>query len=141
MATVGPDNRPRSRVVHPVWTATEEAITGWVGTRPTPLKVAHLRHSPFVSCAYRSAEHDVAVAECAVEWVDDVGERALAWERFEHAPAPVGYNPATIWSAPDADDFAVLRLVPWRVTVGIGTELATGAQPRVWRARPEDCRR
>jgi hypothetical protein len=138
LVTIDAHTRPRSRVVHPLWATVADSVVGWIGTRPTPIKVAHLEHSRFVSCAYLSAEHDFAIAECAAEWIDDVDERAAVWDRFKHAPAPVGYDPATIWSAPDADDFAVLRLVPWRLTVGIGAELAAGERPRVWRAPVTD---
>lgn len=48
-ATVGPDDRPRSRVLHPIWEWDGKALTGWIATGPTPLKQAHLEHSPFVS--------------------------------------------------------------------------------------------
>ena len=133
LITVDAHNRPRSRVVHPVWHSAGDAIVGWVGTRPTALKVAHLAHSPFASCAYLNTAHDFAVAECDARWVDDVDERAEIWQRFKDAPSPVGYDPATIWAAPDADDFAVVELRPWRLTVGVGAELAKGAQPMVWR--------
>jgi hypothetical protein len=136
LVTVDRYNRPRSRLIHPMWAAADGSIVGWLGTRPTPLKVAHLDHSPYVSCAYNSAEHDFAVAECAAEWVTDVRERRLVWERFKAVPAPVGYDPATIWSSTDADDYAVLRFTPWRITVGLGAELATGARPHVWCAPP-----
>jgi hypothetical protein len=133
LTTVGRRNRPRSRVVHPMWAVTGDAVVGWLGTRPTPLKQAHLAHSPFVSCAYLNADHDIAVAECAAEWVADEDERAQVWDRFKHAPAPVGYDPATIWSAPDAVDYAVLRFTPWRLTVARGRDLAAGDRPHVWR--------
>ena len=45
VATVGPDERPRSRVLHPIWEWDGERLTGWVATGPTPLKVEHLEHS------------------------------------------------------------------------------------------------
>jgi hypothetical protein len=63
--------------MHPYWERTENGLTGWVVTRPTPLKRSSLRHSPFVSCSYWDPAHDVAVAECAAEWETDPDERAL----------------------------------------------------------------
>jgi hypothetical protein len=46
MATVDRRNRPRSRVVHPVWEIRDGALHGLVGTRPTPLKRARTRRAP-----------------------------------------------------------------------------------------------
>jgi hypothetical protein len=73
MATVDRRNRPRSRIVHPVWEISEGTLHGLVGTRPTPLKRAHLAHAPHVSCTYWDPAHDVAVAECAARWLDEAG--------------------------------------------------------------------
>ncbi len=132
LATVDRRNRPRSRVVHPLWERDGDALVGWVGTRPTPLKRDHLDHAPFVSVSYRDPQHDVAVAECAAAWHAD---REAIWERFKAAPAPVGYDPATIWpGGPHGDDFAVLRLDPWRLRVGTAAALAAGEPYRTWRA-------
>src|SRR3712207_1757306 len=61
LATVDRRGRPRSRVVHPVWEQADDGLVGWVTTRPTPLKQAHLRRTPFVSCSYWDPAHDVAV--------------------------------------------------------------------------------
>jgi hypothetical protein len=79
LATVDRHNRPRSRVVHPLWERDGAALVGWVGTRPTPLKRAHLEHAPFVSASYWDPRHDVAVAECAAAWHPD---REAVWERL-----------------------------------------------------------
>ena len=48
VATVDPDNRPRSRVLHPIWEWDGEELVGWVATAPTPLKVA-LKSSPLIA--------------------------------------------------------------------------------------------
>lgn len=45
-------NRPRSRILHPAWEWDGTSLVGWIGTVSTPLKRAHLDHSPFVSCNY-----------------------------------------------------------------------------------------
>ena len=36
VATVDRAGRPRSRVLHPIWTWEDERLTGWVGTVPRP---------------------------------------------------------------------------------------------------------
>jgi hypothetical protein len=136
MATVDRHNRPRSRIVHPVWEIREGALHGLVATRPTPLKLAHLAHAPHVSCTYWDPAHDVAVAECAARWIDEAG-RYGAWERIACAPKPVGYDPATIWpDGPTSPEFAVIALEPWRVSAASAAALAGGERPAVWRARP-----
>ena len=133
LATVDRHNRPRSRIVHPVWEVRDGALHGLVATRPTPLKRAHLAHAPHVSCTYWDPAHDVAVAECAARWLDEP-QRADAWARIASAPEPVGYDPATIWTGPDSPDFAVLALDPWRVSAASAAALARGERAAVWRA-------
>jgi hypothetical protein len=51
LATVDRRGRPRSRLVHPIWERTGDGLTGWIASRPTPLRRAHLAATPFVSCA------------------------------------------------------------------------------------------
>jgi hypothetical protein len=136
LATVDRRDRPRSRIVHPVWELRDGALRGLVGTRPTALKRAHLDHSPYVSCTYWDPAHDVAIAECEARWLDD-DERAGAWEHIARAPAPAGYDPAIAWpDGPASPDFAVLVLTPWRVSAATAAALARGERPAVWRAEP-----
>ena len=133
MATVDRRNRPRSRVVHPVWWLDGGGLTGVVGVRPTALKRAHLAHSPYASLSYWSPRHDVAVAECAARWEEDPLERVAAWERMKATPPPMGYDPATAWpGGPEAEDWAVLHLEPWRVRAARAESIAAGAGFEVW---------
>jgi hypothetical protein len=135
VASVDRRGRPRSRILHPYWERSGDALVGWITTRPTPLKVAHLAHSPYLSCSYWDATHDAAVAECAAEWVDDVAMRAHAWELFRAAPEPLGHDPYSIWPAgPGSPGAGVLRLTPWRMRVA-GMETLLGRAPvQVWAA-------
>lgn len=117
LATVDRRQRPRSRVVHPYWARDDDGdVTGWLFTRPTPLKVAHLAHRPHVSCSYWSPAQETAVAECAAAFVDDEDTRRMVWELFSAAEPPLGYDPRIL----GADDhrsrsITVLRLTPWRL--------------------------
>jgi hypothetical protein len=136
LSTVDRRNRPRSRIVHPVWEVREGSLHGLVATRPTPLKLAHLAHAPHVSCTYWDPAHDVAIAECAARWLDEA-DRQAAWERIARAPAPAGYDPATIWpDGPTSPEFAVIDLEPWRVSAASAAALARGERAAVWRAAP-----
>jgi hypothetical protein len=134
LATVDLHNRPRSRIVHPVWEIRAGTLHGVVATRPTPLKLAHLAHAPYVSCTYWDPAHDVAVAECEARWLEDC-ELEDAWERIARTPEPVGYDPATIWAdGPTSPEFAVIVLEPWRVSAAAAAALARGERAAVWRA-------
>jgi general stress protein 26 len=123
LATVDRRQRPRSRVVHPYWELTgPTGITGWVFTRPTPLKVAHLAQRPHVSCSYWSPTQETAVAECEAEFADDEATRRAVWELFAAAEPPLGYDPR-ILGADDhrSPDITVLRMTPWGLATANGT--------------------
>jgi hypothetical protein len=107
-ATVDAEGRPRSRVLHPLWQWDGRELTGWIATNPTPVKRAHLRASPYMSCNYWAPSQDTCV-----------------WRLFATAPAPVGYDPTMIaaFESPTSPNFAALRLEPWRLRVFPGTLL------------------
>jgi hypothetical protein len=129
VATVGPDQQPRTRVLHPFWTWDGESLTGVVATGPTPLKRAHLAHSPYLSLTYWSPEQDTCTADCAAEWILDDEGRDEVWRTFAEAPAPVGYDPAIVpvWSGgARSPAFAGLRLTPRRLRVMPGTLMLGG---------------
>jgi general stress protein 26 len=127
-ATVDPNGRPRSRVLHPIWVLDDSPVTGWIATSPTPLKVAHLDAHPYVSCTYLAPNHDTCTAECAAELVYDDETRTEVWERFKNAPAPVGYDPAIVpvWTGPTGPEFVAMKLTPWRLRVMPGTLMLAG---------------
>ncbi len=129
VATVGPNGRPRNRVLHPYWQWDGAQLVGWIATGPTPLKRAHLEHSPYVSANYWATNHDTCTADCRAEWRFDDRTRQEVWGLFKEAPPPLGYDPAIIpaWSGgPLSDNFATLRLEPWRLRVFPGTMLLAG---------------
>jgi hypothetical protein len=142
VATVDRRDRPRSRILHPYWERTGDGLVGWITTRPTPLKVAHLEHSPYASCSYWDATQDVAVAECRAEWVGDLDAKAHAWELFRATDEPLGHDPYKIWpDGPGDPDAGVLRLTPWRIRVA-GMEVLLGRAPALtWTALDADQRR
>jgi hypothetical protein len=136
VATVDADNRPRGRILHPLWEWDGAQLVGWIATGPTPTKVADLAHSPFVSVTYWTPDHATATAECGAAWVTDDDGCAAIWEAFRTAPAPVGYDPAIIppWKGgPTAPEFAGLRLEPWRLRVQ--PDMTSGVVLR-WRSGP-----
>jgi hypothetical protein len=138
VATVDRHGRPRSRILHPIWQWDGGALVGWIATGPTPLKVAHLEHSPFVSLSYWAPNHDTCSAECEAEWFFDDDTRVRVWNMLKDAPPPVGYDPAIIppWAdGPLTPAFAALRLEPLRLRVFPGTALlGQGGDVLTWSA-------
>jgi len=127
-ATVDTSGRPRTRILHPIWEWDGAQLTGWVGTGPTPAKRAHLAAHPYASCNYWSPNHDTCLAECAAELVFDEAVRTDVWNRFVHAPEPVGYDPSILpqWNSPIGDEFVALKLAPWRLRVMPGEVMMQG---------------
>ena len=136
-ATVDRQGRPRSRILHPLWQWDGSTLTGWIATGPTPVKTAHLEHSPYLSLSYWTTTHDTCTADCAATWYLDIETRTQVWDAFANAPAPVGYDPAMIpgWDSPASEGFAALRLEPYRLRVFPGTVLlGQGGTVRSWSA-------
>ncbi|RSM50601.1 pyridoxamine 5'-phosphate oxidase [Amycolatopsis balhimycina DSM 5908] len=108
--------RPR---VHPIWEHTPDGLVGRLFTRPTPVKLAHLAASPYVSCSYWDPQHEVAVAECRAEFEDDEETRKYLWDLFAAAPEPLGFDPKILGGEDHRDPkITVLRLTPWRLSTG-----------------------
>ena len=129
VATVDQQGRPRSRVLHPIWEFDGDRLVGWIGTGPTPVKVAHLERNPFVSVNYWDPQQDIATAECRAELLDDDETCTRVWNLLENAPEPVGYDPTTIpaWNEPTDAAFVVMRLDPWRLRVFPGSLILQGS--------------
>lgn len=129
VATVGPDGKPRSRVLHPIWEWDGTTLTGWIATAPTPLKRAHLAAHPDIAISYWTTNNDTCSADCRAEWAFDDDTRRMVWDKFKHGPEPVGYDPAIIppWrDGPTSDAFAALRLTPERLRVMPGSVMFEG---------------
>ncbi|HVM09118.1 MAG TPA: pyridoxamine 5'-phosphate oxidase family protein [Acidimicrobiales bacterium] len=137
-ATVDADNRPWTRVLHPLWTWDGAELTGIVATSPLSLKRRHIDAHPYVSFTYWQANHDTCTARCDVEWdLSDEG-RTAGWEAFASAPAPVGYDPSIIpgWDSPTSPGFGILKLRPRWLHVMPGTVMLAGQGEALhWSAR------
>ena len=115
VASVGPDGRPRTRLMHPVWFWDGDVPTALVSARPTRLKLAHLAAQSAVSCHYWDPAHDTVAIDAVAAWVP-AGDRAAAWAAVASVPEPVGFDPAIVWpGGPGADDCAFLHLAAHRI--------------------------
>ena len=139
MATVDRKNRPRSRVMHPIW----EGSTGWVISSPTSHKAKHLEHNPRVSLAYIC--HDVykpVYVDCIAEWVQDRLEQQRVWAYYKTVPPPLGFDPEPHYGSIDHPLFGLLKLTPWRVELAsLGVSEVTGESEihsLIWRSGQDE---
>jgi general stress protein 26 len=111
VATVDQQQRPRSRILHPIW----EGATGWIATNRQSHKARHLAHNPYVSLAYTTNVMQPVYADCRAEWVEELGEKQRIWDLFKHTPPPLGFDPAQDFMSFDNPKFGLLKLTPWRI--------------------------
>jgi hypothetical protein len=116
VAMVDRKGRPRSRILHPYWETTPQPV-GWILTRRQSFKGTLLARNSYVSCAYVADITKPVYAECATAWVEAIDEKQRIWDAFRNAPAPMGYDPAMIFSTVDDPGLGLLRLDPWRIQV------------------------
>jgi uncharacterized pyridoxamine 5'-phosphate oxidase family protein len=113
VATVDTMGGPATRVLHPIW----QGNTGWIGTYRNSIKSRHLAENPYVSIAYGAdAMHPVYV-DAVASWEEDLETKRRVWELFRSTPAPLGYDPAPMFVAPDHDNFGLLRLEPRKISL------------------------
>lgn len=125
MATLAPNDRPRTRIVHPIW---EDDGTGWILSVPDTPKSRHLAHCPYVSLAYfaHDMQHPVYL-ECSAQIVTDRTEHLRVWEIIKHAPPPMGYDPAPHYGSVEHPHWGVIRLEPYRIEL-----YQLGGESRIW---------
>ncbi|GAB3769027.1 pyridoxamine 5'-phosphate oxidase family protein [Microlunatus parietis] len=138
MTTVDRRGRPRSRVLIAVWELDREVPVGWLGTFPTPVKLAHLADNPHATFSYWSPRQDTVALDTVTRWDDSQATAERVWELYGRGSPPgSGYDPGRFWRGPDDPSFRVLRLDPWRIQVLRGRDLAAGRPPLIWRATPD----
>ncbi len=113
-ATVDRSGKPRSRILHPIW----EGPTGWIATGRHSHKEKHLASNPFVSLTYWDPTHEQAMIDCEAAWEDGPGEKQRVWTLFRNTPPPLGYDLGMLWKNVEDPTFGLLRLRPWRISVG-----------------------
>jgi uncharacterized pyridoxamine 5'-phosphate oxidase family protein len=111
VATVDSQQRPRSRILHPIW----EGSTGWIGTHRNSHKANHLTRNPYVSLAYITNVMNPVYVDATVEWIEDMEQKRCIWDLFKNAPPPIGYDPADTFVSFDHENFGLLKLTPWRI--------------------------
>lgn len=113
VATMDTAGRPSTRLLHPIW----EGQTGWIGTHRNSIKHRHLAKNPYVSMAWVADVVHPVYVEAVATWVDDLEEKHRIWELFRTTPEPLGYDPAISFGTWDHENFGLLRLDPWKITL------------------------
>jgi general stress protein 26 len=137
VGTSSPGGRPTTRVLHPVWEWDGTRLTGWIATSPLSPKAKDIAANPFISLTYWSPNHDTCSARGDAAWETSDAEREAGWQRFLHAPAPVGYDPAIVpgWDSPTSPRFGILRVTPTYLRVMPGSAMVGGpGEIVIWRA-------
>jgi hypothetical protein len=129
VATIDTHNRPRSRILHPIW----EGSTGWIGTHRDSLKSRHLAHNPYMSLAYIANVMAPVYIDCKAEWIDDLEEKQRIWDLFKNTPEPLGYDPAHDFVRYDHENFGLLKLMPWRIDLVTFPSPSFAEGTKVWK--------
>ncbi|MCU0492120.1 MAG: hypothetical protein MUD01_11055 [Chloroflexaceae bacterium] len=112
-ATVDQQQRPRSRVLHPIW----EGATGWITTRRNSPKIGHLQTNPHLSLAYVAEPFKPVYVECRATWNGDFATRQRIWALLRATPEPLGFDPVLTWGDIADPENGLLQLTPWRIEV------------------------
>ena len=131
VATVDRLQRPRSRILHPIW----EGGTGWIATHLNSYKRTHLIHNPYVSLAYITDIHKPVYVDCTAAWVEERDQKVRIWDLFKNTPPPLGYDPAIDFVRPDHEKFGLLKLTPWRIALVTFPAESHATGQRIWRRR------
>jgi general stress protein 26 len=127
VATVDTKNRPRSRIMHPVW----EGSTGWIISWQATLKSKHIANNPHVSLAYFCHDKNYPMyIDCTATWETDRDEMWRVWDYYKVARQPMGFDPEPHFGDIDHEHFGLLKLIPWRI------ELYTlGKESIIWKTQ------
>ncbi|MBB4915138.1 pyridoxamine 5'-phosphate oxidase family protein [Streptosporangium saharense] len=134
MVTVDSRNRPRTRVLIPVWENVDGRPLGWLATYRTPVKAAHLAGNPHTSFSYWRPGNDSVAIDAVASWAEEPQVRQHVWDLYRAtSPRGAGYDLGSFWSSPADPRLHVLRLDAWRVQVIRGLDLRS----RIWTAPRE----
>ncbi|MEV4185912.1 pyridoxamine 5'-phosphate oxidase family protein [Streptosporangium canum] len=131
MVTVDARNRPRTRVLIPIWENVDGAPLGWLATYRTPVKAAHIANNPHTNFSYWTQGNDSVAIDTVAAWVDDLPAKSHVWDLYKRtSPRGAGYDLGNFWRSPADPKLHVLRLTPWRIQVIRGMDLRS----RIWQA-------
>ncbi|MEU3186313.1 pyridoxamine 5'-phosphate oxidase family protein [Streptomyces sp. NPDC006923] len=127
MITVDGKNRPRARVLLPVWEVVDGRPIGWLAAYRTLVKTAHLAGNPHTTYSYWSPRQDAVFVDSLSAWAEDKETRQHVWDLYlKGGPPGVGYDPVQYWpGGPDDPQYHVIRIDPWRIQLVRGSDLSS----------------
>lgn len=128
MATIDRVDRPRSRMMHPIWEFTDSIPIGWVISWPQSHKAKHLARNPYVSLAYIREKSKPVYIDCKAQWVNGIQEQQRIWELHRATPPPLGFDPQPHYGDRYHPFFGLLKFTPWRIELG-----NLDGEPIIWR--------
>ena len=134
MVTVDASNRPRARVMLPIWELVDGLPVGWLAVYKTPVKARHLERNPHTTYSYWSPRQNAAHIDAVSSWIDDSAMKEYAWNAYcTGSPAGVGYDPIGFWpGGPTDPKYHLIRIDPWRIQLVRGTDLSSV----IWQTDP-----
>jgi hypothetical protein len=129
VASIDTNNRPRSRILHPIW----EGSTGWIGTHRDSHKSRHLEHNPYLSLAYIANVMAPVYIDCKAAWCDNLDDKQRIWDLFKNTPEPLGYDPAHDFKHVEHENFGLLKLTPWRIDLVTFPAPSFAEGTKVWK--------
>ncbi|MEV0249795.1 pyridoxamine 5'-phosphate oxidase family protein [Nocardia sp. NPDC050712] len=129
MVTVDSKDRPRTRVLIPIWENVDGRPVGWLATYKTPVKAAHIARNPHVSFSYWDRRNDSVAIDATAAWDDEMTVRQRVWDLYSRTSPPgAGYPLGQFWSSPADPKLHIMRLEPFRIQVIRGRDLRS----RIW---------
>ena len=126
VATIDRKNRPRSRMMHPVW----DGSIGWVISWPQSHKSKHLQKNPYVSLAYIQDRDKPVYVDARAEWINEVREKHRIWDLHKNTHPPLGFDPEPYYGTVEHQYYGLLRFTPWRIELG-----NLNGEPIIWRSQ------
>ena len=112
-----------------------EELVGWIATGPTRTK-KNISASALMSHVTIGLKIRTLVWQSVMQaGVEEPEAKQVIWDKFVNGPAPVGYDPSMIpgWESAASENFAGLRLDPWRLRVMPGSVMLAGSgETLVW---------
>jgi len=129
MVTVDAGNRPRTRVLIPIWENVDGRPRGWLATYRTPVKAAHLANNPHTSFSYWKPGNSSVAIDAVATWAEEPDVKRRVWDLYRAtSPRGAGYDLGNFWRSPADPKLHVLRLDPFRIQVIRGMDLRS----RIW---------
>lgn len=138
LATVDRQDRPRTRIAHPIWQVVDGKPVGYWSTFPQSLKAKHITRNPRVSMTYWDPVHEQIYIDAEADWLESPKDKQRIWDLYKNTPEPLGYDLAAwgFWKAgPEGKNFGVLRMKAIRVELFSIGDLISGRPPMVWKPR------